>query len=114
MKRKTDRRDIHFPPFRSEEVGLSEIGNDGPMTGAEREPMAATTLAEFARAIRFVFTLRTGRSVAGEFFSFIVFIFRGGFVGDWKEAPDMALHPSEFAFVFRHPDSFAHFIVAEN
>ena len=26
----------------------------------------------------------------------------------------MALHPSEFAFVFRHPDSFAHFIVAEN
>lgn len=90
------------------------MGKNGPMTGAEREPMAATTLAEFARAIRFVFTLRTGRSVAGEFFSFMVFIFRGGFVGDWKEAPDMALHPSEFAFVFRHPDSFAHFIVAEN
>lgn len=84
------------------------------MMGAGREPMEATTFAEFAKAIRFVSMLRTGQSVAGGFFSFIVFLFRWCFVEDRKIAPDMALHPSEFAFVFRHPDSFAHFIVAEN
>ncbi len=88
------------------------MGKDGPLTGAEREPMAATTLAEFAKAIRFVFMLRTGRSVAAVFFSFIVFPFRWCFVGDRKIAPDMALHPSQFALVIQFPVSFAHFIVA--
>ena len=97
-----------------EGAGLGGDGKDGSIEVTSFEPIDATTLAEFAIPIRWVFTLRTGRSVAGGFVSFMVFPFRGCFVGDRKEAPDMALHPSEFAFVFRHPDSFAHFIVAEN
>ena len=107
---------FHLPPLRpeGEEHGFLEMGKEGPMPGQRREPMDATTLAEFARAIRFVFMLRTGRLVAGEFFSFMVFPFRWSFVGDWKEAPDMVLQPCEFAFVFRHPDSFTHFVVAKD
>lgn len=90
------------------------MGKDGPMPGPGREPMETTTLAEFAITIRWVFTLRTGRSVTGAFFSFMVLPFRGCFVGDRKEAPDIALHPCQFAFVFRSVDGFAHFVVAKD
>lgn len=116
MKESDAKKIVYLPDLwpEGEDVGFPEMGKAGPMTGTGREPMEATTLAEFAIPIRWVFTLRTGRSVAGEFFSFMVFIFRGGFVGDWKEAPDMMLHPSQFMLVVWFPISFAHFVVAEN
>lgn len=79
MKESDAKKIVYLPDLwpEGEEIGFPEMGNDGPMTEPEREPMAATTLAEFARAIRFVFTLSTGRSVAGGFVSFMVFPFRG-------------------------------------